>query len=50
VAPVLFAISAGDSLTFVSTAVVLLAVGLAAAFVPARRAASLEPMRVLRQE
>jgi len=50
VAPVLFAINAGDSLTFVGTAVVLLAVGLAAAFVPARRAASLEPMRVLRQE
>jgi predicted permease len=50
VAPVLFSISAGDSLTFVSTAVVLLAVGLAAAFIPARRAASLEPMRVLRQE
>jgi len=50
VAPVLFSISAGDSLTFISTAIVLLAVGLAAAFVPARRAASLEPMRVLRQE
>jgi ABC-type antimicrobial peptide transport system permease subunit len=50
VAPVLFSIRPGDSLTFVSTAIVLLAVGLAAAWVPARRAASLEPMRVLRQE
>ncbi|HUB83742.1 MAG TPA: ABC transporter permease [Bryobacteraceae bacterium] len=50
VAPVLFGIRADDSITFVSTAGVLLAVGLAAAFLPARRAASLEPMRVLRQE
>jgi predicted permease len=50
VAPVLFGIRADDSLTFVSTACVLLAVGLAAAFVPARRAASMEPMLVLRQE
>jgi predicted permease len=50
VAPVLFGIRADDSLTFFSTAFVLLAVGVAAAFVPARRAASLEPMLVLRQE
>jgi ABC-type antimicrobial peptide transport system permease subunit len=50
VAPVLFGIRAEDSLTFVSTACVLLAVGLAAAYVPARRAASMEPMLVLRQE
>jgi predicted permease len=50
VAPVLFGIRADDSLTFVTTACVLLAVGLAAAFVPARRAASMEPMQVLRQE
>ncbi|HUA58057.1 MAG TPA: ADOP family duplicated permease, partial [Verrucomicrobiae bacterium] len=50
VAPVLFGIKADDSLTFVSTVSVLLAVGLLAALIPARRAASLEPMRVLRQE
>ena len=50
VAPILFGIQADDSLTFAGTACVLLAVGLAAAFVPARRAASLEPMLVLRQE
>jgi len=50
VAPVLFVIRADDSLTFVTTACVLLAVGLAAAFVPARRAVSMEPMLVLRQE
>ena len=50
VAPILFGIQADDSLTFAGTACVLLAVGLAAPFVPARRAASLEPMLVLRQE
>jgi predicted permease len=50
VAPVLFGIRPDDSLTFIITACVLLAVGLAAAFVPARRAASMEPMLVLRQE
>jgi ABC-type lipoprotein release transport system permease subunit len=47
---VLFGIRTDDSVTFVGTACVLLAVGLAAAFVPARRAASMEPMLVLRQE
>jgi ABC-type antimicrobial peptide transport system permease subunit len=50
IAPVLFGIRADDSLAFVSTACVLLVVGLAAAFVPARRAACTEPMHVLRQE
>jgi predicted permease len=50
VAPVLFGIQPDDSPTFVTTGCLLLAVGLAAAFVPARRAASLDPMRVLRQE
>jgi ABC-type antimicrobial peptide transport system permease subunit len=50
VAPVLFGVQADDSLTFVSTGAVLLAVGLAAAFVPARRAASMDPMAVLREE
>jgi len=50
VAPVLFGVPAGDSLTFVSTTCVLLTVGLASAFLPARRAASMDPMLVLRQE
>jgi ABC-type antimicrobial peptide transport system permease subunit len=50
VAPVLFGVRADDSLTFVTTACVLPAVGLAAAFVPARRAATMEPMLVLRHE
>jgi ABC-type antimicrobial peptide transport system permease subunit len=50
VAPVLFGVQADDSLTFVSTGAVLLAVGVAAAFVPARRAASMDPMAVLREE
>jgi predicted permease len=50
VAKVLFGVTPADTLTFVGTAVVLLAVGLAAAFAPARRAASIEPVQVLRQE
>jgi predicted permease len=50
VAPVLFGIRADDSLAFTGAAGVLLAVGLVAAYLPARRAASLEPMAVLRQE
>jgi predicted permease len=50
VSTVLFGVKPADALTFVSTAGVLLAVALAAAFVPARRAASIEPVRVLREE
>ena len=50
VVPLLFRIEPSDSLTYVTTACVLLATGLAAAFLPARRAARMEPMRVLRQE
>jgi ABC-type antimicrobial peptide transport system permease subunit len=50
VAPVLFGIQPGDSFTFWTTGFVLAAIGLAAALIPARRAAGLEPMRVLRQE
>jgi predicted permease len=50
VAPVLFGIQPDDSFTFWITGGVLAAIGLGAALVPARRAAGLEPMRVLRQE
>ncbi len=50
VAPILFGIPPGDSITFVTTIAVLLAVGLSAALLPARRAASLDPMKVLRTE
>jgi ABC-type antimicrobial peptide transport system permease subunit len=47
---VLFGIKPGDPVTFVSTAVILAGAGVAAAFLPARRAARLEPSQVLRHE
>jgi len=50
VASVLFEVKPADSVTLAATACVLAAIGLAAAFVPARRAASSEPVRVLRHE
>ena len=50
VASILFGIAPADPLAFLSTAGVLAAIGLAAAFVPARRAATLEPIQVLRHE
>jgi predicted lysophospholipase L1 biosynthesis ABC-type transport system permease subunit len=50
VAALLFGIRPADAISFVITALVLLAIGLAAAFVPARRAARLEPLSVLRQD
>jgi ABC-type antimicrobial peptide transport system permease subunit len=50
VASILFGIQPADPLAFVSTACVLFAVGAAAAFLPARRAASMDPMRALREE
>ncbi|HUI56647.1 MAG TPA: ABC transporter permease [Bryobacteraceae bacterium] len=48
--PLLFGIQPNDSLTYVTTTAVLLATGLAAAFIPARRAARMEPMQMLRQD
>ncbi|MBZ5619678.1 MAG: ABC transporter permease [Acidobacteriia bacterium] len=50
VSKVLFGVKPADALTFVTTAGVLLAIGLAAALIPARRAASIEPVQVLRHE
>jgi predicted permease len=50
VAALLFGIRPADVVSFASTAAVLLAVGTAAAFLPARRAAGLEPLDVLRQD
>jgi predicted permease len=50
VSSILFGIQPADPLAFVATAAVLAAVGLAAAFLPARRAATLEPSQVLRHE
>jgi predicted permease len=46
----LFGIEAVDPLAFGGTGAVLIAVALGAAFLPARRAASIDPMRALRHE
>ncbi|MFW5950823.1 MAG: FtsX-like permease family protein, partial [Gemmatimonadota bacterium] len=46
----LFEVRPGDPLTLAAAATLLLGVGLAAAFVPARRASRVEPMTVLRDE
>jgi len=46
----LFGIAAVDPLAFGATGAVLVAVALGAAFLPARRAASIDPMRALRHE
>ena len=49
IAPLLFQVEARDPMTFSGTAVVLVAVGVLAAWVPARRAARLDPATVLRE-
>ena len=46
----LFGVRALDLSAFVSVALILLAAALLACYIPARRAASIEPMRVLRTE
>jgi len=46
----LFHVSAKDPWTFAGAVVMLLAVALAAAWIPSRRAARVDPMQVLRQE
>ena len=46
----LYGVGAADWLTFATVAVLLCVVALAACFIPARRAASIEPMQALRTE
>ena len=50
ISALLFGIRPTDAISFVSTASVLLGIGIAAAFVPACRAAALEPLSVLRED
>jgi putative ABC transport system permease protein len=47
---ILFGVQPTDIVTFASVAVILLVVALLACYVPARRAAALDPMQALRQE
>ena len=50
VAAVLFDVKPADPATLFATACILASAGMVAAFLPARRAAAIEPVRVLRQE
>jgi ABC-type antimicrobial peptide transport system permease subunit len=49
-ASLLYGLQPGDPATLVSAAAMLCAVGLLAGYLPARRAARLEPITVLREE
>jgi predicted permease len=50
IASMLYGLKSYDPLTFTASAVLLLCVGLAASWIPARRAARVDPMRALRHE
>jgi ABC-type antimicrobial peptide transport system permease subunit len=49
-ASLLFGLTPGDPLTIISAATVMVATGLAAAYLPSRRAARLDPTVALRTE
>jgi ABC-type antimicrobial peptide transport system permease subunit len=50
VASMLYGLKAWDPATFVSASALLILVALAASWIPARRAAGVDPMRALRHE
>jgi putative ABC transport system permease protein len=50
ISSLLFGVTPTDSGTFVSVSLLLIAVGLAASYFPARRAMKVEPIAALRQE
>jgi ABC-type antimicrobial peptide transport system permease subunit len=47
---VLYGISSYDPVTYIATALLVLGIALAATYLPARRAARLDPMQALRLE
>ena len=49
-ASLLYGVRPGDPLTFAAVAAALLLVALAASWIPARRAARIDPMQALRAE
>jgi putative ABC transport system permease protein len=50
VASLLYGVNSADPLTFVSAPILLVAVAMLASYIPARRAASVDPVTVLNAE